>query len=237
MPGRPTTRGGCAAGVVAGRAAGELDPGGRRLEARGQQVRADQARLLPDVEFFEIEARFPEFIEEFPQPAVQYVAGLVKVPAAELAKYDLAGAKRHRKQIREVLRNTGRPHNPATVVREVDAVARFAPTEHDFAVTTAARRKVFGLATADVRPARPLARQSGSQCSSCARVLATARMRRCSGDCSRGRTRWIVRLGAPRSGRQVRPAGDAVTAASPAGARVTPSRKSRWDMSKEIAGV
>jgi len=128
---------------------------------------------------------------------------------------------------REVLRNTGRPHNPATVVREVDAVARFAPTEHEFAVTTASRRKVFGLATAGVRLAWPLARQTGSQCSSCARVLATARMRRCSGGCSRGRTRWIVRLGAPRSGRQVRPAGAAVTAASPAGARVTPSRRSR----------
>ncbi len=55
------------------------------------------------LKFFEIEARFPEFIEEFPQPAVEYVAGLVKVPAAELAKYDLAGAKRHRKQIREAL--------------------------------------------------------------------------------------------------------------------------------------
>lgn len=53
--------------------------------------------------FFEIEGRFPEFIEEFPQPAVEYVAELVKVPTAELAKYDLAGAKRHRKQIREVL--------------------------------------------------------------------------------------------------------------------------------------
>ncbi|WP_327129513.1 Tn3 family transposase [Streptomyces sp. NBC_01727] len=55
------------------------------------------------LKFFEIEARFPEFIEEFPQPAVEYVADLVKVPAAELAKYDLAGAKRHRKQIREAL--------------------------------------------------------------------------------------------------------------------------------------
>ncbi|MFG2826814.1 Tn3 family transposase [Streptomyces sp. NPDC048434] len=55
------------------------------------------------LKFFEIEARFPEFIEEFPQPAVEYVAGLVKVPAADLAKYDLAGAKRHRKQIREAL--------------------------------------------------------------------------------------------------------------------------------------
>ena len=55
------------------------------------------------LKFFEIEGRFPEFIEEFPQPAVEYVAGLVKVPAAEVAKYDLAGAKRHRKQIREAL--------------------------------------------------------------------------------------------------------------------------------------
>ncbi|MFJ1930471.1 MULTISPECIES: Tn3 family transposase [unclassified Streptomyces] len=55
------------------------------------------------LKFFEIEGRFPEFIEEFPQAAVEYVAGLVKVPAAELAKYDLAGAKRHRKQIREAL--------------------------------------------------------------------------------------------------------------------------------------
>ncbi|MGW3659148.1 DUF4158 domain-containing protein [Streptomyces sp. NPDC005151] len=55
------------------------------------------------LKFFEIKGRFPEFIEEFPQPAVAYVAGLAKVPAAELAKYDLAGAKRHRKQIREAL--------------------------------------------------------------------------------------------------------------------------------------
>ena len=55
------------------------------------------------LKFFEIEARFPEFLEEFPQPAVEYLAGLVKVPAADLAKYDLAGAKRHRKQIREAL--------------------------------------------------------------------------------------------------------------------------------------
>ncbi|WP_406440273.1 DUF4158 domain-containing protein [Streptomyces sp. NBC_01613] len=55
------------------------------------------------LKFFEIEARFPEFIEEFPQSAVEYVSGLVKVPAAELTKYDLAGAKRHRKQIHEAL--------------------------------------------------------------------------------------------------------------------------------------
>ncbi|WP_405148140.1 hypothetical protein [Sphaerisporangium sp. NBC_01403] len=34
---------------------------------------------------------------------MEYVAGLVKVPATELTKYDLPGAKRHRKQIREAL--------------------------------------------------------------------------------------------------------------------------------------
>ncbi|MET9423503.1 DUF4158 domain-containing protein [Streptomyces sp. NPDC006540] len=65
------------------------------------------------LKFFEIEAQFPEFIEEFPQPAVEYVAGLVTVPAAELAKYDLAGAKRHRKQIREAL-----GFRPSTVADE-----------------------------------------------------------------------------------------------------------------------
>ncbi|MGI5347298.1 DUF4158 domain-containing protein [Streptomyces sp. CA-250714] len=41
------------------------------------------------LKFFEIEARFAEFIEEFPHPAVEYVAGRVKVPAAELSEYDL----------------------------------------------------------------------------------------------------------------------------------------------------
>ncbi|WP_330346916.1 hypothetical protein [Streptomyces sp. NBC_00582] len=34
---------------------------------------------------------------------MEYAADLVKVPAAELVKYDLAGAKRHRKQTREAL--------------------------------------------------------------------------------------------------------------------------------------
>ncbi|EXU66496.1 transposase [Streptomyces sp. PRh5] len=65
------------------------------------------------LKFFEIEGRFPEFIEEFPQPAVEYVAGLVKVPASEVAKYDLAGAKRHRKQVREAL-----GFRPSTVADE-----------------------------------------------------------------------------------------------------------------------
>ncbi|MGW7595100.1 DUF4158 domain-containing protein, partial [Streptomyces rubiginosohelvolus] len=70
------------------------------------------------LKFFEIEARFPEFVEEFPQPAVEYVADLVKVPAAEPAKYDLAGAKRHRKQIREAL-----GFRPATIADEEQLTA------------------------------------------------------------------------------------------------------------------
>ncbi|MFF3578608.1 hypothetical protein [Streptomyces mirabilis] len=47
---------------------------------------------------------------------------------------------------RGVLRDTGRPHTPATLVREVDAVARFASAEHEFTVTTAARRLARGEA-------------------------------------------------------------------------------------------
>jgi hypothetical protein len=57
------------------------------------------------LKFFELEGRFPQFVEEFPQAAVDYVAEVVKVPAEELAKYDLSSrsAKGHRTQIREAL--------------------------------------------------------------------------------------------------------------------------------------
>ncbi|RGA00701.1 DUF4158 domain-containing protein, partial [Microbispora triticiradicis] len=57
------------------------------------------------LKFFELEGRFPQLIEEFPQAAVDYVADVVKVPAEDLAKYDLASrsAKGHRTQIREAL--------------------------------------------------------------------------------------------------------------------------------------
>ncbi|MFF3959428.1 hypothetical protein ACFYY1_40550 [Streptomyces sp. NPDC001890] len=52
---------------------------------------------------------------------------------------------------RQVLNDTGQPCNPATVVREVDAVARFASAEHEFAVTEAARRLARGkVKTQDV---------------------------------------------------------------------------------------
>ncbi|MFJ7911392.1 DUF4158 domain-containing protein [Kitasatospora sp. NPDC096204] len=57
------------------------------------------------LKFFELEGRFPQFVEEFPQAAVDYVADVVKVPAEDLAKYDLSSrsAKGHRTQIRETL--------------------------------------------------------------------------------------------------------------------------------------
>jgi hypothetical protein len=57
------------------------------------------------LKFFELEGRFPQFVEEFPQAAVDHVAGVVKVPAEDLAKYDLSSrsAKGHRTQIRETL--------------------------------------------------------------------------------------------------------------------------------------
>ncbi|MGX1025332.1 DUF4158 domain-containing protein [Streptomyces sp. SAI-097] len=57
------------------------------------------------LKFFELEGRFPQFVEEFPPTAVDYVAAVVKVPAEDLAKYDLSSrsAKGHRTQIREAL--------------------------------------------------------------------------------------------------------------------------------------
>jgi TnpA family transposase len=72
------------------------------------------------LKFFEMEGRFPDLLEEVPQAAVEYVAGLVKVSAAEFAKYDLASrsAKNHRKQIREALK-----FRPATRADEDQLIA------------------------------------------------------------------------------------------------------------------
>ncbi|MFI2370170.1 DUF4158 domain-containing protein [Streptomyces sp. NPDC018833] len=72
------------------------------------------------LKFFELEGRFPDLLEEVPQPAVEYVAGLVKVPAAEFAKYDLTSrsATNHRKQIREALK-----FRPATRADEEKLIA------------------------------------------------------------------------------------------------------------------
>ncbi|GAA2268141.1 Tn3 family transposase [Streptomyces atrovirens] len=57
------------------------------------------------LKYFELEGRFPQFLEEFPPAAVNYVADVVKVPGGDLAKYDLSSrsAKGHRTQIREAL--------------------------------------------------------------------------------------------------------------------------------------
>lgn len=40
------------------------------------------------LKFFDLEGRFPSDRSELPAAAVQYVAGLVKVQAAELGAYD-----------------------------------------------------------------------------------------------------------------------------------------------------
>lgn len=55
--------------------------------------------------FFELQGRFPDLLEEVPEAAVDYVAGLVKVPASEFASYALIGrtAEYHRAQIRQAL--------------------------------------------------------------------------------------------------------------------------------------
>lgn len=57
------------------------------------------------LKFFELEGRFPDLLEEVPQAAVEYAAGLV-IPAADFAKYSLIGrtAEHHRAQVREALR-------------------------------------------------------------------------------------------------------------------------------------
>ncbi|MFD7490812.1 DUF4158 domain-containing protein [Streptomyces sp. NPDC059832] len=67
------------------------------------------------LKFFELEGRFPDVLEEVPSAAVEYVAELVKVPAAVFAKYTLVGrtAEYHRKQIRKAL-----GFRPSTVADE-----------------------------------------------------------------------------------------------------------------------
>lgn len=54
------------------------------------------------LKFFDLEGRFPARPEELPAAAVDYVAGLVKVPAAELTEYAWSGRtiEYHRAQVR-----------------------------------------------------------------------------------------------------------------------------------------
>ncbi|WP_456206695.1 DUF4158 domain-containing protein [Streptomyces sp. LZ34] len=66
-----------------------LDAGGRQLGFGGEQGGATRLGFCLMLKFFEVEGRFPDLLEDVPQAAVEYVAGLVKVPAAEFAEYDL----------------------------------------------------------------------------------------------------------------------------------------------------
>ena len=54
------------------------------------------------MKFFDLEGRFPANAGELPQAAIDYVARLVKVPAAELGRYGWLGRtiEYHRAQIR-----------------------------------------------------------------------------------------------------------------------------------------
>lgn len=55
------------------------------------------------LKFYELEGRFPAYLEEVPAAAVEYVASLVKVDSGLFAKYSWTGRtiKTHRKQIRD----------------------------------------------------------------------------------------------------------------------------------------
>ncbi|MGW7436461.1 DUF4158 domain-containing protein [Streptomyces sp. NPDC054849] len=64
------------------------------------------------LKFFELEGRFPRLVEEFPPTAVDYVAGVVKVPAEDLAKYDLSSGQR-RVTVRRSARRSGSVRRPA----------------------------------------------------------------------------------------------------------------------------
>ncbi|SNT60680.1 Tn3 transposase DDE domain-containing protein [Streptosporangium subroseum] len=57
------------------------------------------------LKFFELEARFPRHVGEFPKTAVDYVAGQVKVEPGLLADYPWTGStiEYHRSQIRKAL--------------------------------------------------------------------------------------------------------------------------------------
>jgi TnpA family transposase len=84
------------------------------------------------LKFFAIEARFPRHAGEFPKAAVAYVAGLVKVDATELARYQWSGRtiKYHRKQIREAL-----GFHPATRADETALIHWLAETICPLVVT------------------------------------------------------------------------------------------------------
>lgn len=69
----------------------------------GEKVGAGRLGFALILKFYEIEGRFPAYLEEIPAAAVEYVASLVEVEPGLLAKYSWRSRtiERHRAQIRK----------------------------------------------------------------------------------------------------------------------------------------
>lgn len=69
----------------------------------GEKVGAGRLGFVLILKFYEIEGRFPAYLEEIPAAAVEYVASLVEVEPGLLAKYSWRSRtiERHRAQIRK----------------------------------------------------------------------------------------------------------------------------------------
>lgn len=78
----------------------------------GNKTGATRLGFALVLKYFEIEGEFPSYGEQFPPPAVEFVAELVKVDPVEFGKYsfDNRTAEYHRAQVREAL-----GFHPATV--------------------------------------------------------------------------------------------------------------------------
>jgi hypothetical protein len=85
-----------------GRGRRSLHADRRRARSAAQQVRRETPRVRCPVEFLLWRGRFPRALHELPDDAVAHLARQVRVPASELASFDLASrtAKRHRTEIR-----------------------------------------------------------------------------------------------------------------------------------------
>lgn len=83
-----------------------LHAGRRRARLAAQQVGRDAARLRRAAEVHSLAWSLPQTLQELPDDAVAHLARQVRVPAGELASFDLASrtAKRHRTQIRAYTR-------------------------------------------------------------------------------------------------------------------------------------
>ncbi|WP_281395393.1 DUF4158 domain-containing protein [Streptosporangium sandarakinum] len=69
----------------------------------GEKVGAGRLGFALISKFYEVEGRFPDYPEEIPAAAVEYVASLVEVEPESLAKYSWRSRtiERHRAQIRK----------------------------------------------------------------------------------------------------------------------------------------